>query len=157
MKKCIKCGEVKPFSEFCKDKTRADGLNNKCKKCVKQYNTENKEYFKNYYTENKDKIKGYKKAYDIKNKDRIKEFNKNYYTENKDKIKECHKKYRIENKDKINEINKKYIDKLSDSYIKGLLAKNSPLKPKDFNDQPELIDLKRLQIQTERLCKTSKS
>ena len=127
MKKCIKCGEVKPFSEFCKDKTRADGLNNKCKKCVKQYNTENKEYFKNYYTENKDKIK------------------------------ECHKKYRIENKDKINEINKKYIDKLSDSYIKGLLAKNSPLKPKDFNDQPELIDLKRLQIQTERLCKTSKS
>ena len=150
MKKCIKCGEVKPFSEFHKDKSRADGLNNKCKKCVAQY-------MKAYGTENKRKLKERNKNYRTENKVKEKERNKKYYEENKGKLKERNKKYYEENKEKLKEYQAEHKDKLSDSYIKKLLSKNSPLKPKDFNDQPELIELKRLQIQTERLWKTSKS
>ena len=33
MKKCIKCGEEKPLSEFYKDSIRKDGLRGPCKVC----------------------------------------------------------------------------------------------------------------------------
>ena len=47
MKTCTKCQEVKLFTAFHKDKTRADGYRSLCKACVsshsKQYHIENKE------------------------------------------------------------------------------------------------------------------
>lgn len=35
-KYCTKCKELKPFSEFCKDKNRIYGLNHYCKECQRQ-------------------------------------------------------------------------------------------------------------------------
>ena len=35
--KCIKCGEVKPFSEFSKNRSKKDGLRSDCKVCQKAY------------------------------------------------------------------------------------------------------------------------
>ena len=47
MKRCYKCGETKPLTEFYKTKSRPDGLDNKCKTCsreaVRQYYQENRE------------------------------------------------------------------------------------------------------------------
>ena len=37
MKQCIICNEIKPYSEFNKNKNSLDGKLNKCKPCVKQY------------------------------------------------------------------------------------------------------------------------
>ncbi len=37
MKKCTRCGEEKPFSEFQKRKASKDGLNAACKKCLSDY------------------------------------------------------------------------------------------------------------------------
>ena len=45
-KKCGRCGEIKPVSEFTKNKSRKDGLNVYCKSCVsKIYPTYKKTYY----------------------------------------------------------------------------------------------------------------
>ena len=36
-KRCYKCGEVKPRSEFYKDRSRSDGLDPRCKSCTKAH------------------------------------------------------------------------------------------------------------------------
>lgn len=46
MKECSKCHRVLPESEFYKDRSRKDGLNHRCKSCIKNYN-KNVRTFKN--------------------------------------------------------------------------------------------------------------
>ena len=44
MKQCKKCGEVKPFAEYHKNKSRPDGHTDQCKQCVKErYQEKNKD------------------------------------------------------------------------------------------------------------------
>lgn len=54
-KKCFKCGEVKPLSEFYKHKQMKDGHVNKCKAC-------NKKDVANHRVENIEKIREYDRA-----------------------------------------------------------------------------------------------
>ena len=39
MKECSKCGELKSYSEFHKEKKKKDGHKNICKECIKENNT----------------------------------------------------------------------------------------------------------------------
>ena len=129
-KECSCCYEIKPASEFSKNKRNIDGLQLKCKECSKKRHQE-------YYQDNKDKIKEKSKKYSQKNKDRIKEKKRKYYQENKEKkrkyrqenkkskkeydkkryqenldyFKENNKKYRQENLDYFKEYNKEYYEK----------------------------------------------
>ena len=54
-KKCFKCGEVKPLSEFYKHKQMGDGHLNKCKTCTKKDTSNHRE-------NNLDKIRAYDRA-----------------------------------------------------------------------------------------------
>jgi len=83
IKKCKKCGEVKPITEFRK---RGNYYINECKICEKEYN---KEYNQN----NKETIKEYKKEYYNNNKESKKEYQKEYNQNNKETIKEYKKEY----------------------------------------------------------------
>ena len=47
MKHCNRCNTSKPLNEFSKYKAAKDGLQAKCKECVKQYN-------KQHYQDNKE-------------------------------------------------------------------------------------------------------
>jgi hypothetical protein len=73
-KKCTKCGEVKPLSDFYKNATYKDGFVSKCKICHVKQTTENykkkpeinesnkKRYFKNI---NAERNRDYKRKYGI--------------------------------------------------------------------------------------------
>jgi len=63
---CTKCKKKKFIEEFCVNRAVKDGLNSRCKECVKQYN---KQYYKN-------------------NPEKFKEHNKQYYKANKEKYNE---------------------------------------------------------------------
>jgi len=109
IKKCKKCGEVKPITEFRK---RGNYYINECKICEKEYNKE-------YYNNNKESKKEYQKEYNQNNKESKKEYNKEYYNNNKESKKEYYnnnkeskkeyqKEYNQNNKETIKEYNKEY-------------------------------------------------
>jgi hypothetical protein len=83
MKKCSKCGELKPISEFYKNKGGKYGVRSECKECkancAKEYYENNKEHIKEYRENNKEHIKEYQKEYCETNKEQLKEYRKNNY------------------------------------------------------------------------------
>jgi hypothetical protein len=121
-KKCTKCNQEKPLSEFHKDKRGRLGRRPKCKTCEteqkKRWRQENKdkvaEREKQYYQENKDKIAERKKQYYQENKDKVAEQKKRWRQKNKDKIAEQMKRWRQENKDKVAEQRRRYRQKNKD-------------------------------------------
>ena len=86
MKKCTKCGIVKPFECFYKRKNSKDGLRYECKLCDKEYYDKNKEHSKEWNKEYYDKNKEYYKEYREKNKEHYKEYQKEYYKTPQGKI-----------------------------------------------------------------------
>ena len=120
LKECYKCGETKPVSEYHKNKSRADGLQYKCRSCAKSYQKKryqnNKERLiknaKEYYEANKERKLEYGRQYYQANKERIHKRQKKYNEANKEHIRECVKEYYEANKEKISEYKKEYYQKL---------------------------------------------
>ena len=83
IKKCKKCGEVKPITEF---RNLGKYFQSECKSCEKEYQ---KEYQKEYRKNNKE----YQKEYQKNNKESIKAHGKEYYQNNKESFKEYNKEY----------------------------------------------------------------
>ena len=137
-KVCNRCGEDKELSEFYSNKTTRDGKSCTCKVCVIVR-------AKLHYAGNKEKISLSQKQYRFANKEKIARQRKRYWNTNKEKLTVRQKRYRELNKEKIALGNKLYVDDLKDFYVKALL--------KDSNWSvitPELIKLKRIQVQIKR-------
>lgn len=123
MKTCTKCGEVKEFSDFVKDKSKKDGHSSYCKNCKKQryilLKSDNllqleKEIKSSIILENKILLKDGKKLCshckqifkieDLKGR-RCREccnyFSIKWSKNNKDKMKDISKKYRDNNSEKV--------------------------------------------------------
>ena len=114
MKKCYKCKEMLLLNNFCKDRSRKDGLAHRCKKCSI---TQRKKYYKKYYKDNKEKELKRQKEYYRDNKEKLKAYRKN----NKEKIAKRNKKYREDNKEKIKAYykdNKEKINERKKAYYK---------------------------------------
>ena len=126
-KKCNGCWETKASSEFSKDKSSKDGLQQKCKSCNAAYRAANKEAIllknKNYYQANKEAIAVKTKAYRIENKDAITQRKRAYvaankeaeaarkrawYEANKELAIERTRKWYLENKEYADARNKQY-------------------------------------------------
>lgn len=56
-KRCYHCKQIKPLSDFTKDKRNKDGLSGICRACKKLYNQAQKEYQAEYRKEHRHKYK----------------------------------------------------------------------------------------------------
>lgn len=71
MKTCSTCQQEKHESEFSKCKKAKDGLQWKCKVCVKQWQLDNKDKRKAWRHENREKLNTYNKQWRENNQDKI--------------------------------------------------------------------------------------
>ena len=130
-KECNVCHEIKPISEFDKNKRGIDGLQLKCKECRKKYYQDNAENFrerqKKYRQDNAESIKEYQKEYYKKNAESIKEYQKEYhkeyqkeyYKKNAESIRGRRKEYYKKNAESIRGRRKEYHKKYYKEYYKN--------------------------------------
>ena len=85
MKTCSGCGQRKDLLCFHKMSKSSDGLNGRCKECVKKYYEENKHKYPSnkYYKKNRKKILKRKKEYGKKNRKEISKKRKERYHSDK--------------------------------------------------------------------------
>jgi hypothetical protein len=69
MKKCGKCGEIKPLKDFHKNPTKKDGVQSMCKDC-------RKEYHRDHYLKNTNVYKAKANNHRKRNRDYIRNFKK---------------------------------------------------------------------------------
>ena len=87
-KTCPRCGEVKPRSEFSRDRSKRDGLQSTCRVCRRNYRAENKEARAEY-----------QRKWVAENKEARAESNRKYYAKNKEARAEYDRKRREERGD----------------------------------------------------------
>jgi hypothetical protein len=102
-KRCSKCKEVKPITEFTTDINRRDGYYPQCKQC-------RAEYSRNKYLIHKERILLQSKEYYDNNKSSIADRHKRWYLDNKDAVTDSHKKYYEDNKESILLQDKQYYE-----------------------------------------------
>lgn len=112
-KKCSKCGEIKPLTEFCKQKENKDGFRGSCKVCCNKYKRE-------YYKKNPGKIKKINEKWAKNNPEKVKEYEKykrkyikKYRKNNSEKVKKSKEKWIKNNPDKVKKYRKKRYKRLS--------------------------------------------
>jgi 5-methylcytosine-specific restriction endonuclease McrA len=93
-KKCTKCGETKPVSEFHKSYTEKSGLMTQCKSCKLLYAAE-------YRKRNMPSLVQKAMEWAHQNRERVREVQSAHRERNRDKEKERHRKYDQENPDKV--------------------------------------------------------
>ena len=111
-KKCSKCDEEQHVDNFCKNSGNKDGLNGRCRSCVKEYKNLNKkrstEYSKQYYKTNKEDQNKKCKRYHRENKEAANERCRQYYKDNKEAISKRTRQYQKDNKERIAEYQRQY-------------------------------------------------
>lgn len=126
MKKCRKCGGMKPLEDYYKDKRSEDGrvsackecrrkatreyvANNydKCRKATRDWMENNQERMekvaKRYRKANSGKISDRSQKHYRKNRDRLKEYSRNYVKDHKEQAKEAVQKWNRANKKRYQE------------------------------------------------------
>ena len=118
-KKCSECSQTLPLSEYHIHRGCKDGLQPKCKSCVKAYRRDYylrhqdrlRQYSVDFYTGNADHVKAYQKRYTEKHSAKVKDRNARWraanrehllagklewYQANKDRLKPLYEAYRAE-------------------------------------------------------------
>jgi len=90
MKKCGRCKETKPATEFSLNRTKKDGLQPWCKVCKSKHYAANREAIalqnKEYSAKNRDKIRNRKAAYNASRREKIAAYNADYYASHKAEV-----------------------------------------------------------------------
>lgn len=122
-----------------------------CKICIDTYN-------KKRVNEKRESVSAHHRLWSKLNQDKVKKNRKRSYKKNNEKILLKNKIWREMNPDKfkiqLDNSRKEYVEKINNRYVINLLFLSG--FPKEYIT-PELIEVKRLLIQTKRLCKTSQN
>lgn len=164
---CVECERLRVAAYRAKNR---EILNKKSKKYYQTQKTnpnfleENRRRASKYREQNPEKIKVHFREYYQKNKLYILSRNKSYYKRNKNEISArnaqyklsrrdhyllMYRSYRVLNRDKVLEAQRRWHRNLSSSYVMGLIVR-SQLKVTKQDINPELIQLKRLEIALKR-------
>jgi hypothetical protein len=100
-KRCSKCGEEKPLTEFPRDVSRRDGLAPWCKSC-------RKEYQRRYYEENRARELKRVSEYREENREQVAEYKRRYCEENQDRLMEYRRGYRERNRGLVSDADRRY-------------------------------------------------
>ena len=104
-KKCTKCGNEKPLTEFYKRTSSRDGLCFICKTCASKYRAQNRENIlkkqAEYRAENKEKLAKRSAEYRAENRENILKKRAKYRAENRENILKKQAEYRAENRENI--------------------------------------------------------
>lgn len=175
-KVCSHCGIKKDISEFYKYKCQCKNCHKAGTKDWSRTHKERKnELCREWRKNNPEKCKAYRKLananmkingtedkvkrrkrldrYRKKNPVKFKEYAKNSAIRNREKLLERSRFYTSKNKDKISARNKAQAEKLTDSYVIGMVKKRTYLTREIIKQYPLLIKLKRIQINHFRLNK----
>ena len=115
-KKCTKCGEVKPLSEFHKNKRNKDGAYSYCKLCsneaVRKWQAEHpeyaREYWRKWYAENREKVREKYRKWYAENLEQQRERERKRRAEHPEQVRENYRKWNINNPEKVLENNRTY-------------------------------------------------
>ena len=154
-KLCICCGIVKNFSEFHKNKTKKDGLQDHCKDCRKINSLKNKEkrqeYRKEWYQNNIEKVKSLENLRYHNNKEVINEKRKKLYNSDdnvRKKVREQQKKYYESNKELFYNNSKSWVEKNKD--------RRNEISKKHYHQYKTLMICRRLIKRTIKYLGTDK-
>lgn len=159
-KLCSGCNVEKDVSEFYRVEHCKNGLNSKCKECVKKrvkaYRDANKtktaNLAKEYRKNNKDKIRAYQREYREKNEEKIKLQKKVYERDNKLRLAEHRREYYKKNKSKLAAQNKKRyaanIEKVKEYRRKN--KERIAKKSKEYNSRPEVKEARNKKLRRKR-------
>lgn len=75
-KRCWRCKETKPVSEFYKNRSKKDGLQDRCKGCTQERD-------RRYYENNKEKVMEKNRRYQAANPEKVRKGNSQWYKDNK--------------------------------------------------------------------------
>lgn len=94
LKICRECKRPLPLTEYHIHNGCRDGLQPKCKECVKVYRSQ-------YYQKHADRLREYSSSFYKENADDIKNYQKRYAEKHSRKVKERNAKWRAANRDKL--------------------------------------------------------
>ncbi len=111
-KRCSKCGEKKPLTEYHRRNTVPNGYKPQCKACQAAYVQENIERItetqRRYNDENREKVRARKNAYNERNRETVRDQHRAYVEKNREHLNELARARAKQNKDKIQENTRRY-------------------------------------------------
>ena len=117
-KRCSKCGEMKGVEAFSRNKSKKDGLQSRCKTCVRRHYEENREarreYLRRYREGNREAILERQRRHYEENREAVLESQRRYYEENREAIIESRRRYQEENREAVAESKRRYYEENRD-------------------------------------------
>lgn len=98
-KRCTRCGQEKPISEFHKDASKGDGLHSSCITCARERKRQ-------WRKANPEKMREWQRQYREANRERIREHNRKWHKANPD----YDRTWREANREKFRERNRLYYE-----------------------------------------------